>query len=72
MAALAMGRHRQENRKDGCVTLIDTEVAALILNVTPRRVRQLITEGKLTNHGEPRRIRLDLDQVTRHATPPTD
>lgn len=47
--------------------LIDAEVAALILRVTPRRVRQLVTDGTLDNHGGPRKLLLDIQQVTQLA-----
>ena len=46
-----------------CVNLIDSEVAALMLQVTPRRVQQLVKDGELQNHGTPRRILLLLDEV---------
>lgn len=38
---------------DGVTGLIDAEVAALMLQVTPRRVRQMTgtKPGQLTNHG---------------------
>ena len=48
---------------DGVSGLVDAEVAAIILRVTPRRIRQLAADGTLTNHGQPRKLRLDIDQV---------
>lgn len=47
------------------MTLVDSEVAAIMLRVTPRRIQQLVKDGCLTNHGTTRRIRLDLDEVER-------
>ena len=45
------------------MTLIDTAMAAVALGVTDRRIRQLVTAGKLTNHGTTRRILLNLEEV---------
>lgn len=45
------------------MSLIDPEVAALLLRVTARRVQQLVKDGALTNHGTARKIRLRLDEV---------
>lgn len=48
--------------------LIDTELAALILGVTERRVRQMVTEGKITNHGHSaQRFEYDLEAISRLA-----
>jgi hypothetical protein len=49
------------------MTLIDTAAAALILQMGQRQVRNLVADGTLTNHGTPRRIRLDIDEVDHHA-----
>lgn len=43
--------------------MIDTEMAAVLLRVTPRRVQQLVRDGLLVNYGTPRRIMLKLDEV---------
>lgn len=67
MAAVAVGGHRQPDREDGWVTLIDTAMAAIVLQVTPRWIRDLVAQGVLTNHGNARRIRLDLREVSAHA-----
>jgi hypothetical protein len=45
------------------MTLIDSEVAALMLRCTDRHVRRLVAAGSLLNHGTTRRIRVDLDAV---------
>lgn len=45
------------------MTLIDAETAAVALNVSARRIRQLVSTGKLTNYGTTRRILLDLAEV---------
>lgn len=45
--------------------LVDTEVAALILGLTQRRIQQLVHAGVLTNHGTTRTIRLQLDDIER-------
>jgi hypothetical protein len=45
------------------MTLVDTETAAIALGVTARRVRQLVAEGKLTNHGTARRILVDIAEL---------
>ena len=45
--------------------LVDTETAAIALGVTPRRIRQLVEAGKLTNHGTTRRIMLDVAELLR-------
>ena len=49
------------------MTLIDTSLAAYVLRVTTRRVRQFVAQGDLTNHGDARHIRLDLDEVSTYA-----
>ncbi len=43
--------------------LLDTRTVALALGCTDRHVRNLVARGVLTNHGTPRRIRIDLDEV---------
>ena len=45
------------------MTLVDTETAAIALGVTARRIRQLVAEGKLTNHGTARRILVDIAEL---------
>jgi hypothetical protein len=45
------------------VRLIDTATAAVALGVTARRIRQLVSEGKLTNNGTARRILIPLAEV---------
>jgi phage terminase Nu1 subunit (DNA packaging protein) len=49
------------------VTLIDSEMAAVLLGVSVRRVRQMVDEGKITNHGDPRSFAFDLDAISRLA-----
>ncbi len=49
------------------MTLIDTAMAAVVLGVTARRVQQFVAQGDLTNHGDARHIRLDLDEVSARA-----
>ena len=44
-------------------TLIDTEAAAVAVGVTSRTIRQWVAEGKLENHGEKRRVMVDLDAL---------
>jgi len=34
------------------------------MGLTDRRIRQMVTEGKLINHGTPRKIRVSLAQVS--------
>lgn len=46
------------------MTLIDSEVAALVLGCSIRQVQTLVKEGKLTNYGARHRLSLDLDDVT--------
>lgn len=45
------------------MTLLDTEAAAKALGVTPRRIRQMVAEGKLTRHGTTRRLKVDLQEL---------
>ena len=45
--------------------LIDTAAAAVMLQCSERRIRRLVTRGALTNHGDPRAIRVDLDELAR-------
>lgn len=45
------------------VPLIDTATAAVAMHLTDRRIRQLVAEGKLTNRGTPRKIRVSLAQL---------
>jgi hypothetical protein len=49
------------------VTLIDSEMAAVLLGVSVRRVRQMVDEGKITNHGDTRSFAFDLDAISRLA-----
>lgn len=43
------------------MTLVDAKVAAVAANLTPRRIRQQVAEGKLTNYGPPRgKVLVDL------------
>lgn len=44
--------------------LVDAEVAALVLRVTPRCIQKWVATGRYVNHGTPRRIRLDLHALT--------
>lgn len=45
------------------MTLLDTTTAALAAGVTARTIRRWITTGRLTNHGTPRHIRIDYQQL---------
>lgn len=45
------------------MTLIDSATAAAALGITERTVRRLVTRGKFTNHGTPRAILIDLEQI---------
>ena len=45
--------------------LIDTAAAAVMLRCSGRRIRRLVERGALTNHGAPRAIRVDLDELAR-------
>ena len=45
--------------------LIDTAAAAVMLRCSERRIRRLVERGALTNHGTPRAIRVDLDELAR-------
>ena len=45
--------------------LIDTAAAAVMLQCSERRIRRLVERGALTNHGTPRAIRVDLDELAR-------
>ena len=45
------------------MTLIDTAMAAVVLQSSERRVRRLVERGVLVNHGTPRKMRVDLDQI---------
>ena len=49
------------------MTLIDSEMAAVLLGVSVRRVRQMVDEGKIANLGPPRSFAFDLDAISRHA-----
>ena len=49
--------------QDHALTLVDTDTAAIALGVTSRRIRQLVAEGKLTNHGTARRILVDIAEL---------
>ena len=43
--------------------LIDTETAAYMIQSSERRIRRLVERGLLTNHGTPRTMLVDLDQL---------
>lgn len=43
--------------------LVDTRIAALAAGITDRAIRYRIAKGTLTNHGTPRHIRVDLDEL---------
>lgn len=45
------------------MTLIDSEVAACAAGVSARTIRRWIAAGLLTNHGDVRRIQVDLDTL---------
>lgn len=43
--------------------ILDTRDAATAAGLTPRRIQQLVKEGRIPNRGTPRRIRVHLDDV---------
>ena len=43
--------------------LLDTRDAATAAGLTPRRIQQLVKDGRIPNRGTPRRIRVHLDDV---------
>lgn len=43
--------------------LVDTEVAACAVGVTPRTIRRWVQRDRLTNHGDWRHILVDLDAL---------
>lgn len=45
------------------MTLIDTAMAAVVLQSSERRVRRLVDRGVLTNHGKPRKMLVDLGEI---------
>ena len=45
------------------MTLIDTAMAAIVLQSSERRVRRLVERGLLLNHGTARKMRVDLDEI---------
>ena len=49
------------------MTLIDSEMAAVLLGVSVRRVRQMVDERKITNQGSAKQFAFDLDAISRHA-----
>lgn len=46
------------------MTLIETRLAALALNVTPEAVRKMCERGILTRHGTKTRALYDLEELT--------
>ena len=42
---------------------LDSEAAAVALGCSVRHVQNLVSRGDLTNHGTPRRILVDLDEI---------
>lgn len=46
-------------------TRVDTEMASLLLGVTDRTVRRWVEDGRLTNHGDQRRVLVDLADLER-------
>ena len=45
------------------MTLIDTATAAIAAGVTPRTIRRWIHNGRLTNHGTNRHIRININEL---------
>lgn len=45
------------------MTLIDTAMAAVVLQSSERRVRRLVERGLLINHGTARKVRVDLAEI---------
>ena len=45
---------------------LDSEAAAVALGCSVRHVQNLVTRGELTNHGTPRRILIDLDEIEKY------
>lgn len=45
------------------MTLIDTNLAAILAGVTPRTIRRWVHAGRLTNHGTPKHIRINPHQL---------
>ena len=43
--------------------LLDTRDAATAAGLTPRRIQQLVKDGRVPNRGTARRIRVHLDDV---------
>ena len=41
--------------------ILDTRDAATAAGLTPRRIQQLVKEGRIPNRGTPRRVRVHLD-----------
>lgn len=48
------------------MTLIDTAMAAVVLQSSERRVRRLVERGLLINHGTARKVRVDLAEINQH------
>lgn len=44
--------------------LIETDLAAIILDVDPRQVRRFAEQGKLLNLGDARAMRFDVREVS--------
>lgn len=42
---------------------VDARVAALIAGTSARTIRRWVSDGTLTNHGTPQRIRVSLAEV---------
>ena len=42
--------------------ILDTRDAATAAGLTPRRIQQLVKEGRIPNRGTARRIRVHLDR----------
>ena len=43
--------------------LVDSATAALALGVSERTIRRWVQAGRLTNHGDTRRLVVDIDQA---------
>lgn len=43
--------------------ILDTRDAATAAGLTPRRIQQLVKDGRIPNRGTARRIRVHLDDV---------
>lgn len=52
--------------------LIDTAAAAIVAATTTRTIERWVHDGRLTNHGTPRRYRISLDELLTVLDQPAD